>query len=245
MNVACILAGGLGIRMPDTYPPKQFRMLGQKPVLVWSMQAFDSCGDIHLLCIVASQDYHDLIYQWADEYRIKTPLCLALPGQERFDSAYAALCAVDRKCQKGDILLFHDAARPLIDARIIKDNIRLAKSHDGVYTAMPSQDSVFISEDGHTLSSVLPRAALWQGQTPQSFCYEVIKRAHTHYRAMENPPYVTDDCSLVHLMGGSIAVCRGGKHNLKITTQEDFLFLDALVSAQAKEPPVSITPGKV
>lgn len=245
MNVACILAGGSGARMPDTRVPKQYRLLGGIPVLVWSMLSFDKCERINLLCVVAAQRYHDLIVRWAGEYEIHTPVCLALPGKERFDSAYSALCAVEHACHRGDIILFHDAARPLIGARIISNNIRLAKDYDGVYTAVLSQDSAFLSEDGRTLSSLLPRADLWQGQTPQSFRFEIIKRAHENYRAMENPPHVTDDCSLVHLMGGSIAICRGDKRNLKITTEEDFLLLQEIVSREKQDAEASGTIQKV
>lgn len=231
MNVACLLAGGIGGRMRDAGLPKQYRMLGDAPVLVWSMRCFDRCESIHRICVVAAQRYHARIQRWAKTYHIQTPICFALPGKERFDSAYSALRALDDTCATDDILLFHDAARPLLNQRIILDNIRLANQYDGVYTAVPSVNSVFVSKDGQTLSALLPRNALWQGQTPQSFRFDIIKRAHENYRAMDNPPPVTDDCSLVHLMGGRIAICRGDRCNAKITTGEDFLFLSSLLSA--------------
>ena len=166
MNIACILAGGQGLRMKSGLP-KQYRMLLDKPVLLWSVQTFDNCGVDHI-CIVADRSYHSHILHHANALCIKAPILFAQPGRERFESAYSALLSVEDLCQKGDVLLFHDAARPLIDKRIIFDNFRLASLYAGVYTAIPSQDSVFISQDGHTLQSLLPRNTLWQGQTPQS-----------------------------------------------------------------------------
>ncbi len=235
MNIACILAGGLGLRLTQEGLPKQYRMLCQKPVLLYSMQAFDQCDQIDLICIVAARAYHHEIRRMADDARIQTPIVLALPGTERFASAYAALLAVSHLCDTSDILLFHDAARPLVNDRIISDNIRLAKQHDGVYTAIPSTDSVFVSDNGKTLAGLLDRRTLWQGQTPQSFRYGIIKRAHEQYRDMKDPPAVTDDCSLVHLFGGKIAVCMGDRRNMKLTTPEDLLLLEALVLAEPNQ----------
>ena len=233
MNIACILAGGLGLRLMQEGLPKQYRMLCQKPVLLYSMQAFDRCDQIDLICIVAARAYHHEIKRMAKDARIQTPIKLTLPGRERFASAYAALLAVSHLCERNDVLLFHDAARPLLNEHIILENIRLAKEFDGVYTAIPSTDSVFVSCDGKTLSGLLERRTLWQGQTPQSFRYDIIKRAHEQYREIQDPPVITDDCSLVHLFGGSIAVCMGERRNMKLTTPEDLILLEALIQAEA------------
>ncbi len=234
MNIACILAGGLGTRMKREGLPKQYRLLCEKPVLLYSIQAFSECEEIDLICIVASRAHHQQIRRMAAEALIRTPLLFAIPGKERFDSAYAALLAVSHLCRSSDILLFHDAARPLVDRRIILDNIRLAKEFDGVYTAIPSIDSVFVSQDGKILTSLLQRSTLWQGQTPQSFRFEIIQKAHEHFRLMPDPPSITDDCSLVHLLGGNIAVCMGDRRNMKLTTAEDLLTLEAFIEADRK-----------
>ena len=229
MNIACILAGGLGTRISREGLPKQYRLLCQKPVLLYSMQAFGECEQIDLICIVAARSHHQQIRRMAAEAQIKVPLVLAIPGKERFESAYAAVLAVSHLCKPDDILLFHDAARPLVNRRIILDNIRLANESDGVYTAIPSADSIFVSEDGKFLSSLLQRSVLWQGQTPQSFRFKIIQRAHEHFRTMPEPPAITDDCSLVHLLGGKIAICMGDRRNMKLTTAEDLLTLEAFV----------------
>jgi 2-C-methyl-D-erythritol 4-phosphate cytidylyltransferase len=236
VNIACILAGGLGLRMAQDGPPKQYRTLNGKPVLLYSLQAFAACDDIGLLCVTAAYEYHGMIRQMAMDAGISKPLVFALPGLERVDSAHNALLAVTPHSTADNILLFHDAARPLVNSRIIKDNIRLASEFDGVYTAIPSSDSVFVSCDGKTLSAQLQRSSLWQGQTPQSFRFAVIKQAHQLYRAMDNPPQVTDDCSLVHLMGGKIAICMGDRRNMKLTTPEDLVILGKYVEVGDKEP---------
>jgi 2-C-methyl-D-erythritol 4-phosphate cytidylyltransferase len=213
--------------------PKQYLMLGHWPVLLWSMQAFEKSTLIDAMCIVAAKEYHTLILSWAKDCGITAPIHFALPGRERFESAYAALACVSSFCKEDDILLFHDAARPLVTFRIIADNIHLARKHGAVYTAIKSQDSIFVSNDGLFLSDLLPRQTLWQGQTPQTFRYSVIARAHAQYRSMPDPPPVTDDCSLVHLLGEPVAVCVGDKRNLKITTSEDLLFVSSLLDGEA------------
>lgn len=234
MNIACILAGGQGLRMTRADMPKQYLMLGKWPVMLWSMAAFDRVDAIDAMCVVADAPYHAFIRQWAAAAGIRTPLYFAPPGRERFLSANSALECVRPLCAPDDVLLFHDAVRPLVSARIILDNIHLAQTHAGVYTAIPSQDSAFLSDEGGAyLDTLLPRRTLYLGQTPQSFRFSVIARAHAHYRALADPPPVTDDCSLVRLLGERVAICLGDKHNVKITTDEDLLWVRTLAETDA------------
>ena len=240
MNVARILAGGLGTRMQcaqhgDT--PKQYTLLGGKPIVLWSILAFDACPAIDRLCIVAAANWHARIGTWLQQAGVRTPYQFALPGAERFDSAYHAICALRTVCGPEDIVLFHDAARPLVSQRIIAENIALAKAHGAVYTALPSQDTIIegrtqAEQNDICLAHIPPRHTVYQGQTPQSFRYGLIAQAHAQFRTQPSDGPVTDDCTLVHRMGHPVVLCMGEKRNLKITTPEDYLFAQALVAAQ-------------
>lgn len=235
MNVACILAGGLGTRMQCAQPdatPKQYTLLGGKPILLWSLMAFDACEAIDHLCIVAAEDWHTRIRSWLQQTGVHTPYLFALPGAERFDSAYHAICALQTICKPEDIVLFHDAARPLISQRIIEENIALAKAHGAVYTALPCQDTIIESQTSAWLARIPARHTVYQGQTPQSFRYGLIAQAHAQFRARPLSDPVTDDCTLVHRMGHPVVLCTGEKRNLKITTPEDYLFAQALIAGQ-------------
>lgn len=235
MNVACILAGGLGTRMQcaQTGPvPKQYYPLGDRPIVLWSILAFDACHAIDRLCIVAAADWHARIQSWLRQAGVRTPFLFALPGPERFDSAYHAIVALEPICAPEDIVLFHDAARPLVSQRIIVENIALAQTYGAVYTALPSQDTIIESQQAALLSRIPARHTVYQGQTPQSFRYGLIAQAHAQFRA--NPSgAVTDDCTLVHRMGHPVVLCAGEKRNFKITTPEDYVFAQALIAAQS------------
>ncbi|MBQ9988562.1 MAG: 2-C-methyl-D-erythritol 4-phosphate cytidylyltransferase [Clostridia bacterium] len=233
MNVACILAGGAGRRMAGASIPKQFLTLYDKPVLMWSVETFDRCAQIDLICLVVPPGYRAVVEGWLRQAGLRTSVRFASPGAERFDSAYAALIAVSDVCGPDDIILFHDAARPLVSLDTIEENIRLAKRYGAVYTVLPAQDTVVVSTDGRTVSDIPPRREQFQGQTPQSFRYEVIANAHAHFRTRGMEVPVTDDCSLVFRLGHTAALCIGSKQNLKITTDEDLVFLEALIAAQA------------
>ena len=170
MNVACILAGGRGTRMQGAGAPKQFRPLLGKPVLLWSMAAFDACEDIDLLCIVADHSRQMDIRTWAKDACLRTPLCFALPGEQRTDSAFSALSALKDRCRDGDVLLFHDAARPLVSTHIIRDkHSSRRRIRRRVYSRTQPGQRVRFPITGSALRAFCPAARSGAGKRPNPF----------------------------------------------------------------------------
>lgn len=220
MNLALVLAGGAGARMNHSVP-KQYLPLEGVPIVVRTLQAFQACQQIDAICLACAASYQAHVETLIDAYALTKVRYLAPAGDDRRLTSKYALDAVAPDCAPDDIILIHDAVRPFVTERIITDNIRLARRYGAVYTVFPTQDTVVESVDGRTLDSVPPRHTLYLGQTPQSFRFEVIQKAHRVYEQAPAPPPVTDDCTLALSMGHPVHLVQGSKTNIKITTPED------------------------
>lgn len=220
MNVALVLAGGAGARMNHAVP-KQYLPLEGVPIVVRTLQAFQACPQIDAICLACAAPYKAHAQQLIDAYGLDKVRYLAPAGGDRRLTSKYALDAVAPDCAPDDIVLIHDAVRPFVTERIITDNIRLARRFGAVYTVFPTQDTIVESQNAQTLDSVPPRHTLFLGQTPQSFRFAVIEKAHRVYEQAADPPPVTDDCTLALAMGHPVHLAQGSKTNIKITTPED------------------------
>ena len=144
------------------------------------------------------------------------------------ESVRNGLKELGRCCCDDDIVVIHDAARPLLSLRIIEDNIEGAKKHGAVDTVIPSADTIIKSLDDVRISDVPARRQLYTGQTPQSFRYGVIRKVH-EFAEKNNITDSTDDCQLVLKYGTDVYLVRGEKLNFKITTIDDLLLLKAVL----------------
>lgn len=221
LNYALILAGGSGTRM-NLATPKQYLPLEGVPIVVHSLRAFQACDDVDAICLACAPAYLSLVQGYIREYGLSKVIYFASAGADRRLTSQNALLAVSSDCKPEDILLIHDAVRPFVTQRIIEENIQAARQYGAVYTAFPTQDTIVQSPDGRCLSGIPPRETLFLGQTPQSFRFSVIDHAHKAYEAAQDPPPVTDDCTLVLRLGQPVHLVLGSKSNIKITTPEDW-----------------------
>ena len=143
-------------------------------------------------------------------------------------SMYAIKYLEKKGIDDNDIILIHDAARPLISQTIISDNIIACKKYHAVDTVIPSSDTIIRSIDQETIYEIQKRSEQYQGQTPQSFTFKVINDAHNYAKETNNTE-TTDDCRLVLNMGHDIHIVKGSKLNFKITTFDDLMMLKALL----------------
>ena len=146
-------------------------------------------------------------------------------------------------CHQDDVVLIHDGVRPNITAETIRDNIAMAKAQGACVTAEKTVDTIVVSNDGTTLTSIPPRKFLWNVQTPQSFRYGVIHKAHLFYenalsKEAAQVPEITDDTGLVLYMeeclpeGQRIGICPGNPGNLKVTKPEDLRILLSILQKE-------------
>jgi 2-C-methyl-D-erythritol 4-phosphate cytidylyltransferase len=222
--VAVLLAGGLGTRA-GLDRPKQLAELGGTTVLERSLRALHDHPDVDEVVVVMAARHVDA----ARELAAANPKVSAvLPGgATRTESTLVALAHLgDRDCH----LLIHDAARPLVTARIVTDCLAALQTYAAVATAVPVTDTVFEVGPDDTVSGVPRRASLRRAQTPQGFHSRVLRRAYG--AAAADPGFAaTDDCSVVrrYLPEEPVGVVAGDETNLKVTTALDLRIAETLL----------------
>ncbi|MBG9454826.1 2-C-methyl-D-erythritol 4-phosphate cytidylyltransferase [Lysinibacillus sphaericus] len=228
MNYGIILASGIGSRMGIVDKPKQFIDVYGKPIIIHTLEAFANHPEIDRIIIVTLDEWIDDVRILIRRYEIDKVMDLVVGGDTRQASVYAALCYLQGQCNDDDIVVVHDAVRPLVSQRIISSNIEGAKLHGAVDTVIPSADTVVESKNTETISQIPKRDYFYLGQTPQSFTYSLLKESHDY--ALEHP-YIetTDDCKLVLQLNHPVYLVKGEKLNFKVTTFEDLLLFKAIL----------------
>ena len=229
MNIALILAAGSGSRMGNADKPKQFLPIYGKPLMIHTIEAFEAHDEVEAIVIVTNDIYIDQVKVWCKQYDLGKVKAVVAGGDSRQISVYNGLTAV-KAIAKGndDIILIHDAARPLISSKIISDNIKACEKFDAVDTVIKASDTIIRSVDEKVISDIPNRSELYQGQTPQTFKLSLILEAHEKAKS-GLVPNVTDDAKLVLSLGKKVHLVEGSKQNFKITTFDDLMMLKALL----------------
>lgn len=230
-TIAVILAAGSGSRT-GLSTPKQFLMLGGKTVLEHSVSAFQQNAGITQIVIVTSKEYIPKVEQLVQKNRWSKVSSILPGGKERFDSSLSAVRAFAD--QPDAIMLFHDAARPLVSQRIISDAINAMKTYNCIDVAIPAVDTIVqCGADGRQMESIQDRNLLWRMQTPQGFRQKTIRKAYEI--ALKDPQFTaTDDCGTVlrYLPDEKVGIVRGEESNIKLTYADDVPLLEFLLSRQ-------------
>lgn len=234
MQFAAILAGGSGVRMGNPNKPKQFFFLGDKPILVHTLEKFcaSGCFDAVLVLTPATwvQQTKDIIARHCPQYADAVDVIAG--GAERNDTIMNAIRYFEDESQADDgaIIVTHDAVRPFVSLRIIEENIEAALTHGACDTVVPATDTIVESLDGETISAIPNRSALYQGQTPQSFHMRTLKEVLLSLTPDEKS-ILTDACKAYVLRGKKVALVRGDEENMKITYPQDLRVAEALLEA--------------
>ena len=228
MNIALVLAAGTGERMNNNLP-KQFMMVKDKPLFIYSVEAFQNNDDVHMIVIATNEAYIEKVNNLCKEYKLSKVKAVIKGGSTRQESVYNGLKEIEKHISsKEDIVLIHDSARALVSQRIINDNIKVCAQFGAVDTVIKASDTIIRSNNEQTIGEILNRQELYQTQTPQTFRFDLIKEAHEK-ALKENVPNVTDDCRLVMNFGHDVHFVDGDKMNFKVTTPEDLEILKAII----------------
>jgi 2-C-methyl-D-erythritol 4-phosphate cytidylyltransferase len=224
MKVSAIIpAAGQGTRM-QAKVAKQYLLLDEKPVLDHTLQTFASCELIHsIILVVPANDVEGNRSQYLQAGR-KVAQVIA-GGDKRQDSVYNGFNALESDTE---IVLVHDGVRPFVSHEIIANSIATAVKQGAVITAIPVSDTLKKVDSEHQVTRTVDREGLWRVQTPQTFQYNLLKRAFA--KAYENSFYGTDEASLVEHMGGIVSVIPGSELNIKITRPEDLILAEGILS---------------
>lgn len=211
---AIILIGGQGERLKSDRP-KQFLMLGDKPIYRHALDTIERSGLFHEIILVCHPEWTDLI---AEE---------SIPGgKTRQESSYKGLLGFKKR---PDLVLIHDGVRPFVSEKILKENIDRAIQFGAVNTCIPTADTLVYAPKG-ILSSIPKRIDYLRGQTPQTFRMEWILNAHKK-AVEEGIENATDDCQLVLRLGYPVHIVNGEERNIKITTELDLIIAEQIYTS--------------
>jgi len=228
--VALIPSAGVGKRM-GARTSKQFLDIDNRPILAQTLSRFEESQKVTEVYIVVSKKEEtrcrrDIV----ERYNLKKVVKIVIGGMERQDSVKNGLDAVGSEC---DIVMIHDGVRPFVTSQLIDEAISNTCLYDATVVAVPVKDTVKTISPHGEIVETLEREKIWLAQTPQTFKYDIIKRAYKN--AYDNNIYGTDDSYLVELLGIKVRIIRGTYENMKITTPEDLVVARAFFSNQKKQ----------
>jgi 2-C-methyl-D-erythritol 4-phosphate cytidylyltransferase len=224
-TAAIVSAGGLGRRM-GTAVPKQFLDLGGKPIFIRTLEKLDRCCEVDWIIVVVPSEFVVRAQKTIGEHQIQKVIQITPGGADRQDSIENSLPYLP---QEAELVLVHDAVRPLVSVQKISESIGAARVYGAAIVAVPSRNTIKKVENNWVIRTV-DRSVLWQVQTPQVFIKAWILEAYQ--KAREDGFRSTDDSMLVERLGHKVKVVLGEEQNIKITSREDLIFAEALVNKE-------------
>ncbi len=228
MNVALIIAGGSGQRMKQEVP-KQFLNVKDKPIVVYTMEAFQRHEKIDGIIVVSIEGWEVVISTYARQFGISKLDGIAKGGATGQESIYNGLLEAKKKYHNDDIVLIHDAIRPMVSEEIITECIETAILHGSAITAVPCAEAMLLTESGIHSTGMIDRKTLKRTQTPQAFSIGRILDAHRKAKEKGITNSVAS-CTLMIELGEEVYFCEGSEKNVKLTTQDDLEIFRALLN---------------
>ena len=232
-NIALLIAGGSGNRMHQDIP-KQFITVNERPVIVYTLEAFEHHPEIDAIAVVCIEGWEQVLWAYAKQFNI-TKLKYVVPGGENGqDSIRNGVMELEKHYKADDFVLIHDAIRPMVSAEIISDNIRVAREYGNAITVIPCAEAMMQTEDGVVSVGSYPRDRLKRTQTPQAFRIGDICDLHRRalYAGITNS---VASCTLKIEMGEQVYFSAGSEKNIKLTTVEDIDIFKALLAAKRSD----------
>lgn len=233
MNIALIIAGGSGARMHQDIP-KQFLTVNEKPVVVYTLEAFQNHAEIDQIAVVCIDGWEQVLRAYANQFNITKLKYIISGGKSGQESIRHGVFELEKHCMYDDVVLIHDAIRPMVSPEIISDCIVKTKQYGCAIATIPCAEAMLQTQDGNVSIGSYPREYLKRTQTPQGF--PLGKICDVHRRALKAG--ITNSvasCTLMIEMGEQVYFSAGSEKNIKLTTVEDLDIFKALLLAKRSD----------
>lgn len=226
---AIIFAGGSGVRMGSELP-KQFIEVEGRPVIIHTLDIFEKSGAIDDIFIACKEDYIDTLNELIAQYGISKVRSVVPGGTSALGSQYNGLAEAAKHCDDDTIVIIHDGVRPCIDDELIRRAVEVAEEKGAVVTCTPMFETPVFSTGGEVVERIPARSDCYTAQAPQAFRLGDLKAAHEKVRP-DNPEYtgLVDSGSLLMSLGREVAIIKGPRSNIKVTTPEDLYIFRAML----------------
>lgn len=231
MIFGVILAGGVGSRMGNVEKPKQFLTIGEKPIIIHTLEKFFVNDKFEKIIVLCPEPWvahtKNLIQKYLKE---QERIVVLAGGATRNDTIMNSISYIEQEygLDEDTIIVTHDSVRPFVTHRIIEENIKYAIEYGACDTVIPATDTIVQSEDNKTLSSIPDRSKMYQGQTPQSFRAKKLKELFLSL-TQEEKEILTDAAKIFVIKGETVHLVEGEVSNIKITYPYDLRVAETLI----------------
>lgn len=230
MVVALIIAGGSGNRMGQDIP-KQFINVYDKPVIVYTLAAFQNHPSVDLIEVVCLDGWHEILWAYAKQFNITKLKWVVSGGATGQESICNGLQKLKKELLPEDIVMIHDANRPMVSAEIISNNLATFHKNGSAITAVQCVEAVLRSTDGVSSDAFIPREQIYRTQTPQTLTLGKLLWAHSEAKKRQITN-ATATCTLLQQLGEKVWFSKGSDENVKITTPDDLMIFKALLNTK-------------
>ena len=220
-KIAIVLAGGSGTRMNQDIP-KQFLNVYDKPVVIYTLESFQKHPEIDEIEVICLEGWHDILKAYARQFNIDKLKWIVSGGETCQESIRNGLYALEGECDADDIVIIHDGIRPLVDSNVISDVIIRCKQKGNAVASLPYNEQIFVTDDGETTSSFIPRDTLRRVTTPQAYNYKTLSDAYR--KAFESGTGISKSDyanTMMVKLGYTLFFSTGSDKNIKLTTKDD------------------------
>lgn len=229
MNIAVIIAGGVGARTGQRIP-KQFINVYDKPILLYTLERFQIHKEIDAIEVVCLKGWEEVLQTYALQYGIAKLKWIVSGGESGQESIYKGLRNLRRECESEDIVVIHDGIRPMVEDDVISSCISCCRENGNGVTALPIYEQIFKVLDDKTTDAYIPRETLRIVQTPQAYRYHDVLAAYEEgYRkgiGVQTSAYAN---TLMTDLGHTLYFSLGSTKNIKITTKDDIEIFRAML----------------
>ena len=243
-NIAAIFAGGSGVRMGSGMP-KQFLTINGQPIIIYTLELFDDHPDIDEIYIACKEDYIGKLKKYIDRYQIQKVTKIVQGGKTGLDSIYNILTAIREDNDPDTVVLIHDGVRPFINSDIISRNIRSVIKNGSAVTCTPMYETPIRSEHDDMIEEVIPRSVMYTAQAPQSFRLGDIIEAYDEVRKSGEQDSLVDSCSIYKKTGHDVAIVKGNRGNIKVTTPQDLYLFRGLLEYKETQQTLGLADGEI
>lgn len=230
MTIALIIAGGVGNRMGQDIP-KQFLNVYDKPVIIYTLEAFQNHPNIDAIEVVCLEGWHEILRAYCRQFRITKLEGIVNDGATGQESIFNGLSDIaTRHSDNEDIVLVHDSIRPMVSHDIISNAISTCRLYGNAVVSIPCAEAMLISHDGKSSGEQIVRDMLKRTQTPQVFYLQEILEVHREAQKKGITNSVAS-CTLFIEMGRSVFFSPGSEKNIKLTTVDDLEIFKALLNS--------------
>lgn len=231
MNIGVIFAGGVGKRMHTKELPKQFLYVYGKPIIIHTLQIFDSHPNIDAIVVSCVKDWIPYLNKLTEQYNLRKVRTIVSGGETGQESIYRGLMAAKAIAYEEAIVLIHDGVRPFIDHRVIDDNINSVKKYGSAITTSKVTETILVVDGANLIQEVPDRSNSRIAKAPQSFWLEDILKAHEESKK-ENKLDFIDSCTMMQYYGHKLYLVDGPVENIKVTTPEDIFTMRAVLESK-------------